>query len=269
MPDMHGFKLLELIGLQMDLPVISIRKKVGPKGRRKKGSDDDCNKFSHGIDGAQGHSAAGQAHINCKLAKKRGDRNNAEGDDEEEENGNENEDQITQKKTNIVSALGKLAFTIHLKRSTFIMQISIFICLFLVETETTPKSILDIMNVNKPTRENDASDLQERYLLAKYRLYLKRINNAANQQANMTPPLGVENLRDSSSVSTSSTVTFRDFHFLDPTVRIYSTRLSFFQEETTTSALGNLNSDRNLSTSTPSSTKFVQMGSYEQLEISL
>ncbi|XP_031480277.1 two-component response regulator ORR24-like isoform X1 [Nymphaea colorata] len=278
MPDMDGFKLLELIGLEMDLPVIMMsvnsetstvmkgithgacdyllkpirieelrnmwqhvvrKKKVGSKDRRKKDNDDDYSKFSHGTDGAQGHNVVGQAHINCKLAKKRRDRNiEEEDDDDEEENGNENEDQMTQKKPRVVWSV-----ELHQKFVAAVNQLGI--------DKAFPKRILDIMNVEKLTRENVASHLQ------KYRLYLKRISNVANQQGNMTAALGV---RDSSFVSMSSMGTFRDFHSLGLTGQLSNTRLSSFQEGAR--ALGNLNSSSNLAMSAPnpSGSGLVQFG---------
>ncbi|RZS22291.1 hypothetical protein BHM03_00055043 [Ensete ventricosum] len=128
MPDMDGFKLLELVGLEMDLPVISIAhgacdyllKPVRIEElkniwqhvvRRRKFSQKDYSNFDnmeeserHQIvssDGGQDLNISGSANQNGKLSRKRKDQNE-EDDDDCEENVHENDDLTTQKKPRVV-----------------------------------------------------------------------------------------------------------------------------------------------------------------------
>ncbi|XP_044463961.1 two-component response regulator ARR12-like isoform X3 [Mangifera indica] len=203
MPDMDGFKLLELVGLEMDLPVIMLSGNGDPKLvmkgithgacdyllkpvrieelkniwqhviRRKKIDTKDCN---HSDDQDKPHHGGGEAagtrnsDQNGKLNKRRKDQNEDE-DEERDENENENEDQSTQKKPRVVWSVD-----LHRKFVAAVNQLGI--------DKAVPKKILDLMNVEKLTRENVASHLQ------KYRLYLKRISCVANQQANMVAAFG-------------------------------------------------------------------------------
>ncbi|KAK7351358.1 hypothetical protein VNO77_10747 [Canavalia gladiata] len=202
MPDMDGFKLLELVGLEMDLPVIMLSgngdTKLVRKGishgacdyllkpvrmeelkniwqhviRRKKFDSKEKNKTSNRdkpSDGANGPPIAGNSDLNGKLTKKRKDQD--EDEDEEQENGHDNEDPSTQKKPRVVWSV-----ELHRKFVAAVNQLGI--------DKAVPKKILDLMNVEKLTRENVASHLQ------KYRLYLKRISCVANQQANLVAALG-------------------------------------------------------------------------------
>ncbi|XP_044472365.1 two-component response regulator ARR12-like isoform X2 [Mangifera indica] len=203
MPDMDGFKLLELVGLEMDLPVIMLSGNDDPKlvmkgithgacdyllkpvrieelkniwqhvVRRKKidskdrNNSDNQDKPHHGGSEA---AATGSSDQNGNLHKRRKDQNEEE-DEEHDENENENEDQSTQKKPRVVWSVD-----LHRKFVAAVHQLGI--------DKAVPKKILDLMNVGKLTRENVASHLQ------KYRLYLKRISCVANQQANMVAALG-------------------------------------------------------------------------------
>ncbi|XP_076922268.1 two-component response regulator ORR22-like [Bidens hawaiensis] len=182
MPDMDGFKLLELVGLEMDLPVIMlsgngdqnlvmkgithgacdylvkpvrleelrniwqhvIRRKVGPKSQSK--SKHSREKPDQGNEGGD---------QNEKLNRKRKD------EDDDEDNGNESDDPTTKKKPRVVWSID-----LHRKFVAAINQLGI--------EKAVPKRILDLMNVDGLTRENVASHLQ------KYRLYLKRISHQAN-----------------------------------------------------------------------------------------
>ncbi|XP_027354576.1 two-component response regulator ARR12 isoform X1 [Abrus precatorius] len=204
MPDMDGFKLLELVGLEMDLPVIMLSAngdtKLVMKGishgacdyllkpvrmeelkniwqhviRRKKFDSKEKNKTSN-LDkpsdsgNGLGSAGAGNSDQNGKMTKKRKDQD--EDEDEEQENGHDNEDPSTQKKARVVWSV-----ELHRKFVAAVNQLGI--------DKAVPKKILDLMNVEKLTRENVASHLQ------KYRLYLKRISCVANQQANMVAALG-------------------------------------------------------------------------------
>ncbi|KAL5783033.1 hypothetical protein ACOSP7_008062 [Xanthoceras sorbifolium] len=203
MPDMDGFKLLELVGLEMDLPVIMLSGNGDPKNvmkgithgacdyllkpvrieelkniwqhvvRRKqsetkeRNNADSQDKPHHGSGEAAG---MGNSDQNGKLNKKRKDQNEDE-DEERDENENDNDDLSTQKKPRVVWSVD-----LHRKFVAAVNQLSI--------DKAVPKKILDLMNVEKLTRENVASHLQ------KYRLYLKRISCVANQQANMVAALG-------------------------------------------------------------------------------
>ncbi|KAI9393635.1 hypothetical protein POPTR_006G262100v4 [Populus trichocarpa] len=197
MPDMDGFKLLELVGLEMDLPVIMLSANGDPKLvmkgithgacdyllkpvrieelkniwqhviRRRKYDNKDRNSSDNRDKPNQGSS---EAIPDQKLNKKRKDQNEDE-DEDRDENEHENEDPATQKKPRVVWSV-----ELHRKFVAAVNQLGI--------DKAVPKKILDLMNVEKLTRENVASHLQ------KYRLYLKRISTVANQQANMVAALG-------------------------------------------------------------------------------
>ncbi|KAK7283117.1 hypothetical protein RIF29_12414 [Crotalaria pallida] len=203
MPDMDGFKLLELVGLEMDLPVIMLstngdkkmvmkgishgacdyllkpvrieelkniwqhvirRKKFDPKEKNKTNNQDKPTSDSGNGPGSAGN---GNSDQNGKQTKKRKDQD----EEEDEEQENDNEDPSTQKKPRVVWSV-----ELHRKFVAAVNQLGI--------EKAVPKKILDMMNVEKLTRENVASHLQ------KYRLYLKRISCVANQQANMVAALG-------------------------------------------------------------------------------
>ncbi|XP_043807789.1 two-component response regulator ARR12 isoform X2 [Manihot esculenta] len=196
MPDMDGFKLLELVGLEMDLPVIMLSANSDPKLvmkgithgacdyllkpvrmeelkniwqhviRRRKFNNKDQNNFAN----QDKHHGSGEAGADQKLNKKRKDQNEEE-DEDRDDNEHENEDPTTQKKPRVVWSV-----ELHRKFVAAVNQLGI--------DKAVPKKILDLMNVEKLTRENVASHLQ------KYRLYLKRISTVANQQANMVAALG-------------------------------------------------------------------------------
>ncbi|KAF2313005.1 hypothetical protein GH714_008693 [Hevea brasiliensis] len=197
MPDMDGFKLLELVGLEMDLPVIMLSANSDPKLvmkgishgacdyllkpvrmeelkniwqhviRRRKFNNKDRNHFDNQD---KLHHGSSEATADQKLNKKRKDQNEDE-DEDRDDNEHENEDPTTQKKPRVVWSV-----ELHRKFVAAVNQLGI--------DKAVPKKILDLMNVEKLTRENVASHLQ------KYRLYLKRISTVANQQANMVAALG-------------------------------------------------------------------------------
>ncbi|MED6207586.1 hypothetical protein PIB30_037106 [Stylosanthes scabra] len=205
MPDMDGFKLLELVGLEMDLPVIMLsangdtklvmkgishgacdyllkpvrieelkniwqhvirRKKFDSKEKNKTRNSDRPNSETGNVLGSAG---TGNSEQNRKLNKKRKDQDDEE--DEEQDNGHDNEDPSAQKKPRVVWSL-----ELHRKFVAAVNQLGI--------DKVVPKKILDLMNVENLTRENVASHLE------KYRLYLKRISCVANQQANLVAALG-------------------------------------------------------------------------------
>ncbi|KAK3439617.1 hypothetical protein EUGRSUZ_C04050 [Eucalyptus grandis] len=222
MPDMDGFKLLELVGLEMDLPVIMLSghgdTELVMKGithgacdyllkparmeelkniwqhvvRRKNIEPKERSKFANVVKpldgsgaGEQGPASTCNVDPNGKPNKKRKDLT----DDEEEdceENGHEIDDQSNQKKPRVVWSVD-----LHRKFVSAVEQLGY--------DKAVPKKILDLMNVEGITRENVASHLQ------KYRLYLKRLNtNGASQAA------------------------FGDFHALAGSGRLSSTSLSSY-----------------------------------------
>nr|ABG35776.1 SRR380 [Striga asiatica] len=204
MPDMDGFKLLEQVGLEMDLPVIMLSANSDPKLvmkgvthgacdylvkpvrieelrniwqhviRRKKfvskneNKSADQSKPNQASGEGQGGAIPDNGDQNGKTnVRKRKD------DENVSEDGNENEDPATQKKPRVVWSI-----ELHRKFVAAVNQLGI--------EKAVPKRILDLMNVNGLTRENVASHLQ------KYRLYLKRISSVAAQQANMAAAFGVK-----------------------------------------------------------------------------
>ncbi|GAV59963.1 Response_reg domain-containing protein/Myb_DNA-binding domain-containing protein, partial [Cephalotus follicularis] len=218
MPDMDGFKLLELVGLEMDLPVIMLSangdSKFVMKGithgacdyllkpvrleelqniwqhviRRRKFESKDQNNSDYQDNKHHGSGEVGSmenSDQSVKLNKKRKDQ-------DEDEDGHDNEFPSTQKKPRVVWSP-----ELHRKFIAAVNQLGI--------DKAVPKKILDMMNVEKLTRENVASHLQ------KYRLYLKRISCVANQQAKMVAALGSS---DSSYLRVSSLNGLGNFHTL-------------------------------------------------------
>ncbi|XP_047313695.1 two-component response regulator ORR22-like [Impatiens glandulifera] len=201
MPDMDGFKLLELVGLEMDLPVIMLSAngdtKLVMKGithgacdyllkpvrieelkniwqhviRRKKNDPKDQlvnnnNNNNNDKNQLEVIDPNGFFDQNVKQNRKRKDQ---EGEDDDESNNND--DGSNQKKPRVV-------WTVELHRK-FVSAVN-----HMGIDKAVPKKRLDLMNVDKLTRENVASHLQ------KYRLYLKRISCVASHQANMVAALG-------------------------------------------------------------------------------
>ncbi|ONK63305.1 uncharacterized protein A4U43_C07F13600 [Asparagus officinalis] len=192
MPDMDGFKLLEHIGLEMDLPVIMMSaddgKDVVLKGvthgavdyllkpvsmealkniwqhvirkRRNEskelensGSLDDSDKQKKYSD--NGDSGSLGIEENWKVVKRK-----KEG--EEEDEFEEREDASSLKKQRVVWSVD-----LHQQFVAAVNQLGL--------EKAVPKKILELMNNPALTRENVASHLQ------KYRLYLKRVSGPQHQ----------------------------------------------------------------------------------------
>ncbi|GJU75925.1 response regulator 12 [Tanacetum coccineum] len=230
MPDMDGFKLLEIVGLEMDIPVIMlsadsdpklvmeginhgacyylvkpvhleelrnvwqhvIRKKVESKSQPKSNNNQDKSN-----QGGEGGQEAGSGDPNGKFNRKRKDENA-----DSEDNGNEDDESSTQKKPRVVWSID-----LHRKFVAAVNSLGI--------EKAVPKRILDLMNVEGLTRENVASHLQ------KYRLYLKRIS----QQANMVVAFGGST--DASSYMRTLDG-FSDFRSLSGSERLPNAALSSY-----------------------------------------
>ncbi|XP_022750217.1 two-component response regulator ORR24-like [Durio zibethinus] len=254
MPDMDGFKLLELVGLEMDLPVIMLSAhsdtKLVMKGithgacdyllkpvrieelkniwqhvvrRKKPDSKDQIMAPNHDKAGG-GTGEAGQTSTGSsdqKVNKKRKDQSEDE-EEEGEDNGHENEDPSNQKKPRVVWSV-----ELHRKFVAAVNQLGL--------DKAVPKKILDLMNVEGLTRENVASHLQ------KYRLYLKRLSSVATQQANMAAALGS---KDPSYLRMGSLDGFGDFRSLNGPGRLSTASISSYQPG---GMFGRLNSSAALS----------------------
>jgi len=208
MPDMDGFKLLELVGLEMDLPVIMMsangetsavmkgithgacdyllkpvrleelkniwqhvvrKKRTESKDHDNLDHGDANDKFNHGAeDGEHGSSANDGTDRSWKLNRKRKEQNDDEDDDEDE---HDIEDPSTSKKPRVVWSV-----ELHQQFVNAVNTLGI--------DKAVPKRILELMNVQGLTRENVASHLQ------KYRLYLKRLSGVASQQGSMGNAFG-------------------------------------------------------------------------------
>ncbi|KAJ4826057.1 hypothetical protein Tsubulata_048120 [Turnera subulata] len=277
MPDMDGFKLLELVGLEMDLPVIMLsahsdkelvykgvthgavdyllkpvrieelkniwqhvirRKKLQPKDQNR-----SANREEQEVEGtAEGVAAAAStssADQSGKVSRKRKDQDEEE--EEGEENDNEDEEPGSQKKPRVVWSVD-----LHRKFVAAVNQLSL--------EKAVPKKILDLMNVEGLTRENVASHLQ------KYRLYLKRISTS--QQASLVAAYGA---KDSSFLRMGSLDGFGDFRSFSGPGRLSSTSLSSYS---TGGMLGRLNSSSGLTLRGITSSGLLQP-SHPQLSSSL
>ncbi|PIA26695.1 hypothetical protein AQUCO_09100086v1 [Aquilegia coerulea] len=199
MPDMDGFKLLELVGLEMDLPVIMmsadgrtsavmrgikhgacdylikpvrleelkniwqhvVRKKwTGSRDPEQSGSMEETDRLKRAGDDIDNASSANEGTDGSwKVQKKRKDAK-----EEDDEGDLDNDDPSTCKKPRVVWSV-----ELHQQFVTAVNQLGI--------DKAVPKRILELMNVPGLTRENVASHLQ------KFRLYLKRLSGVAQQQS--------------------------------------------------------------------------------------
>ncbi|KAL3634637.1 hypothetical protein CASFOL_021691 [Castilleja foliolosa] len=187
MPDMDGFKLLECIGLEMDLPVIMMsaddskhvvmkgvthgacdylikpvrmealkniwqhvirKKKYEWKDNEQSGSVEDGERQPITSEDVDYSSSANEGNNWKHSSKKR---------KEEDDEGDERDDTSASKKPRVVWSV-----ELHQQFVTAVNQLGI--------DKAVPKKILELMNVPGLTRENVASHLQ------KYRLYLKRLS---------------------------------------------------------------------------------------------
>uniref|UniRef100_A0A6N2N419 Two-component response regulator n=1 Tax=Salix viminalis TaxID=40686 RepID=A0A6N2N419_SALVM len=271
MPDMDGFKLLELVGLEMDLPVIMLsshgdkefvykgvthgavdyllkpvrmeelkniwqhvirRKKWDPKDQNRSPNQDKVDDGAG--EGDHGVTSTGSADQNGKLNRKRKDQD--EEDEEEGEDGDDNEVSGNQKKPRVVWSAD-----LHQKFISAVNQMGL--------DKAVPKKILDLMNVDGLTRENVASHLQ------KFRLYLKRISCGGNQQGNMVSAYGAN---DASYLRMNSADGFGDFRSMHgPGIQLSTTSLSSYPPGT---LLGRLNSPGGLTLRGIASSGLLQPG---------
>ncbi|XP_017222993.1 two-component response regulator ARR2 isoform X2 [Daucus carota subsp. sativus] len=186
MPDMDGFKLLEHIGLEMDLPVIMMSaddsKNVVMKGvthgacdylikpvrlealkniwqhvvRRKKHVWKDIEQSGSVEDGKLQQQTPDDADY-LSSANEGSWRNSKRRKDEEEDADDRDDDTSSLKKPRVVWSV-----ELHQQFVAAANQLGI--------DKAVPKKILELMNVPGLTRENVASHLQ------KYRLYLRRLS---------------------------------------------------------------------------------------------
>lgn len=191
MPDMDGFKLLEHIGLEMDLPVIMMSaddsKNVVMKGvthgacdylikpvrmealrniwqhvvRKRKhewkdfepsGSVEDVERQQKTNEDADYSSSANEGNWRSSSKRRK----------DEEEEAEERDDSSSLKKPRVVWSV-----ELHQQFVAAVNQLGI--------DKAVPKKILELMNVPGLTRENVASHLQ------KYRLYLRRLSGSQHQ----------------------------------------------------------------------------------------
>ncbi|KAK8470628.1 hypothetical protein PHAVU_003G017000 [Phaseolus vulgaris] len=198
MPDMDGYKLLEHVGLEMDLPVIMMSgdsttsavmkgirhgacdylikpvreeelrniwqhvvRKIWNENKEhdNSGSMEDSDWNKRGNDDTEYTSSVADAAEVVKGPKKRSSL-------KEEDIELESDDPATSKKPRVVWSV-----ELHQQFVSAVNQLGL--------DKAVPKRILELMNVPGLTRENVASHLQ------KFRLYLKRLSGVAQQQNGM------------------------------------------------------------------------------------
>ncbi|KAK4257521.1 hypothetical protein QN277_007098 [Acacia crassicarpa] len=233
MPDIDGFKLLELVGLEMDLPVIMLsahsdtrlvmkgvthgacdyllkpvrmeelkniwqhvvrRKKFDNKDQNKASKLEKANNMAGG--GGQGISSENNLDQRKMLGKRRKDQSEDEEEDDEDNAQQNEEDPSTQKRPRVVWSV-----ELHRKFVAAVDQLGL--------EKAVPKKILDLMNVEGLTRENVASHLQ------KYRIYLKKVT----LHAKIAAALGGE----SSYLPMGSSEGYGEFRTLSGSPRLSST----------------------------------------------
>ncbi|KHN14648.1 Two-component response regulator ARR2 [Glycine soja] len=207
MPDMDGFKLLEHIGLEMDLPVIMMSaddgKHVVMKGvthgacdylikpvriealkniwqhviRKRKNGLRDVEQSGSVEEGDQPPKVSDDGDYSSSVNEARSSKKRRD----EDEEGDEKDDSSTLKKPRVVWSV-----ELHQQFMAAVNQLGI--------DKAVPKKILELMNVPGLTRENVASHLQlfegvnsfaVWFLVQKYRLYLRRLSGVSQQQGNL------------------------------------------------------------------------------------
>uniref|UniRef100_A0ACD5Y195 Uncharacterized protein n=1 Tax=Avena sativa TaxID=4498 RepID=A0ACD5Y195_AVESA len=218
MPDMDGFKLLELVGLEMDLPVIMLsvngETKTVLKGithgacdyllkpvrleelrnvwqhvvRRKFSNRETnnnnnldlcCKEFCSKPPSADSYHGLSHSQVACCGSSDQGNSSSSRASkkrkephsEEEDLDGGDDDEPSGSKKPRVVWSV-----ELHRKFVAAVNQLGI--------DKAVPKRILELMNVDKLTRENVASHLQ------KYRLYLRRLSAVASQQASIAAAFG-------------------------------------------------------------------------------
>ncbi|CAL9225601.1 unnamed protein product [Arabidopsis halleri] len=202
MPDMDGFKLLEHVGLEMDLPVIMMSaddsKSVVLKGvthgavdylikpvriealkniwqhvvRRKRNEWNVSEHSGGSIEDTGGDRDRQQqqredADNNSSSVNEGNWRNSRKRKEEEvDDQGDDKEDTSSLKKPRVVWSV-----ELHQQFVAAVNQLGV--------DKAVPKKILEMMNVPGLTRENVASHLQ------KYRIYLRRLGGVSQHQGNM------------------------------------------------------------------------------------
>ncbi|KAG6582191.1 Two-component response regulator ARR2 [Cucurbita argyrosperma subsp. argyrosperma] len=195
MPDMDGFKLLEYIGLEMDLPVIMMSvddgKNVVMKGvthgacdylikpvriealkniwqhvvRKRKNEWKDLEQ-SGCVDDVVDRQQKTNEDADYSSSANEGSWKNSKRRKEDVEDVEERDDSSTLKKPRVVWSV-----ELHQQFMAAVNQLGI--------DKAVPKKILELMNVPGLTRENVASHLQ------KYRLYLRRVSGITQHQSNL------------------------------------------------------------------------------------
>nr|CAB3467268.1 unnamed protein product [Digitaria exilis] len=124
-------------------------------------------------DSCYGHNqiVGGASDQSGRISKKRKEMHSDEEDDGDENDFQEGDEPSAAKKPRVVWSV-----ELHRKFVAAVNQLGI--------DKAVPKRILELMNVEKLTRENVASHLQ------KYRLYLKRLSAVASQQASIVAAFG-------------------------------------------------------------------------------
>ncbi|KAH7431451.1 hypothetical protein KP509_08G048800 [Ceratopteris richardii] len=206
MPDMDGFKLLELVGLEMDLPVIMMsangETSAVMKGIKHGACDyllkpvrmEELRNIWQHVVRRKLRTSSQQTALELEKdqqandygdptpsvnegydgTSKQGKRRRDCKEEEEEEADGDVDDAGTTKKPRVVWSA-----ELHQQFIHAVNQLGI--------DKAVPKRILELMNVHGLTRENVASHLQ------KYRLYLKRISGVAHQSGTLSPSFSLPN----------------------------------------------------------------------------
>ncbi|KAL7227419.1 hypothetical protein ACSBR1_022303 [Camellia fascicularis] len=259
MSDMNGFKLLELVGLEMGLPVIMLSVNGDPKLVMEGITHDACDYLVKPIRMEELRNIL-RKKFESKNQNKSSTQDKAhQGNGEGGQGGptTTGDDTSSQNKPQVVWSIelqGKFAAAVN--------QLGI--------ESAVPKRILDLMNVEGITRENVASHLQEHNFPVsfsfsvplidhKYRLYLKRISSVATQQANIVAALGE---KDSSYMRMSLLDGLGDYRTLSGSGRLLNPALSSYQ---TGGMLGRLNSPSGMSLRSLSPSSLIQVSHTQNL----
>eukprot|EP00262_Sarcandra_glabra_P006553 TRINITY_DN18891_c0_g1_i1.p1 TRINITY_DN18891_c0_g1~~TRINITY_DN18891_c0_g1_i1.p1 ORF type:complete len:662 (+),score=132.67 TRINITY_DN18891_c0_g1_i1:472-2457(+) len=202
MPDMDGFKLLELVGLEMDLPVIMMSadgrtsavmrgikhgacdylikpvrmeelKNIWQHVIRKQRNENKDLEQSGSVEDTDRHRRAGDDTEYASSVNEgtdgswKGQKKRRDAKDDEDDGELDNDDPSASKKPRVVWSV-----ELHQQFVSAVNQLGI--------DKAVPKRILELMNVPGLTRENVASHLQ------KFRLYLKRLSGVAQQQGGIS-----------------------------------------------------------------------------------